>query len=102
MKQQDALKISQHPKYKELVATRTRYSWMMTSFVFVIYFGFIYLVAFHKEYLAQRISENSVITYSIPFGIGVILSTVILTGIYVFRANKEFDGLTNQIKRDVK
>jgi uncharacterized membrane protein (DUF485 family) len=97
-----AQKISQNPAYKELVTTRTRYGWIMTSLVLIIYFGFIYLVAFHKEYLAQKISENSIITYSIPVGIGVILCTVILTGIYVRRANTEFDAMTAKIKGDLK
>lgn len=102
MDHNEAHKISQHPKYRELVSKRARYSWAMTLLVLFIYFGFIYLVAFHKEYLAQKISENSIITLSIPLGIGVILSTVILTGIYVNRSNKEFDVLTHQIKRDLK
>lgn len=96
-----AKKISQHPSYKELVTARTRYGWVMTSLVLTIYFGFIYLVAFHKEHLTKKVSENSIITYSIPVGIAVIMCTVLLTGLYVRRANKEFDAMNAKIKGDL-
>jgi uncharacterized membrane protein (DUF485 family) len=45
---------------------------------------------------------GSVTTVGIPVGIGVILSAFILTGIYVRRANTEFDELTAKIKAKAK
>lgn len=33
-------------------------------------------------------------TVGIPIGFGVIIFTIIITGIYVRRANSEFDSLT--------
>ncbi len=36
-----------------------------------------------------------------PIGLFVIVFTVVITGIYVRRANSEFDDLTEEIKKAV-
>lgn len=95
------LKIAQDPKYQKLVKTRSRLGWSLTLVMLIVYFGFIYLVAFQKDFLSQIIGEG-VTTISIPIGIGLIIFTVILTGLYVRRANSEFDKLTSEILKDHK
>jgi uncharacterized membrane protein (DUF485 family) len=49
--------------------------------------------------LAQPIGDG-VITLGIPIGMGVIVFTILITGIYVRRANNEFDTLTAEILKD--
>jgi uncharacterized membrane protein (DUF485 family) len=93
--------IAENPHYKQLVRARTRYGWILTSIMFIVYFGYIFLVAFNKDFLAQSIGSG-VTTLSIPVGLGVIVFTVILTGIYVRRANSEFDALNEAILKDLK
>lgn len=66
----------------------------------VAYYGYIYLVAFNREFLARSIGEGSIVTVSIPLGIGLIVFTVVITGIYVRRANSEFDRLTLEIIKE--
>ena len=61
----------------------------------VIYFGFIFLVAFAPAFLATPVS--GVITLAFPLGLFVIVSAIAITGIYVLRANGQFDRLTRQI-----
>jgi uncharacterized membrane protein (DUF485 family) len=68
----------------------------------VIYFGFILVIAFAPKLLGTPLFSGSVTTIGIPIGIGVILSAFILTGIYVKRANGEFDELTGRIKAKAK
>jgi uncharacterized membrane protein (DUF485 family) len=65
----------------------------------VAYYGYIALIAFDKKFLAQPIGSG-VTTLGIPIGMGVILFTIVITGIYVRRANGEFDALTKQILKD--
>jgi uncharacterized membrane protein (DUF485 family) len=65
----------------------------------VVYYGFILLVAFDKPLLATRIGSG-VTTVGIPLGLGVILFTVVITAIYVSRANRRFDALTDAIVKD--
>jgi uncharacterized membrane protein (DUF485 family) len=66
----------------------------------VVYYGFILLVAFNKEWMGARIGDG-VMTWAMPVGLAVILFTIIITGIYVRRANGEFDELTAAIKARV-
>ena len=65
----------------------------------VVYYGFILLVAFKKDVLATPIGD-SVITWGIPIGFGVILFTIAVTAYYVQRANSEFDDLSEKVKRE--
>jgi len=93
--------IRSNPKYHELVSKRSKFAWTLAAAMLVIYYGFILIIAFNKGFLAQPLWEGSVTTVGIPVGIGVILSAFVLTGVYVFRANAEFDRLTNEIKEEV-
>jgi uncharacterized membrane protein (DUF485 family) len=43
-----------------------------------------------------------VTTLGIPIGMGVIIFSVIITGLYVRRANNEFDQLTRDILKGIK
>lgn len=91
-------KIKNDPDFQKLVAERTKITIILTVIELVIYFGFILLVAFNKEFLAQKLG-NSIITIGIPIGIGVIVLSFLLTGVYVYIANKEYDELTEKIKQ---
>jgi uncharacterized membrane protein (DUF485 family) len=93
-------KIEANPKYVELRSKRNRIGWLLTVFMMVVYYGYIALIAFDKEFLARPIG-NGVTTIGIPMGIGVIVFTIIITGIYVRRANSEFDRLTAEILKEV-
>ncbi len=93
-------RIANHPSYKELKARRTSFGMWLTLAMMVVYFGFILLVAFNKPFLATRLGAG-VMTYAMPIGFGVILFTVIITVIYVRRANSEYDALAEQISKAV-
>ena len=88
--------IEANPKYHELKKKRSTFGWTLTILMLVVYFGYISLIAFNKQFLAQPIG-NGVTTIGIPLGLGVIVFTIVITGIYVRRANSEFDALTRQI-----
>ncbi len=93
-------RIARNPKYQELKAKRTSYGWWLTLAMMVVYYGFILLVAFNKPFLSQRMGEG-VMTVGIPIGFGVIIFTILITAIYVKRANKEFDDLTAEVTKAV-
>ena len=93
-------KIRANPKYKQLKDTRNTYGWIMTVLMLVVYYGFISLIAFNKAFLAQPLGSTGVTTIGIPIGVGVILFTIVITGIYVRRANTEFDALKEQIIKE--
>ncbi len=89
-------KIEANPKYHELRRKRTAFGWILTILMLVVYFGYIALIAFNKPFLAQPIGSG-VTTLGIPIGMGVIIFTIVITGIYVRRANGEYDQLTAEI-----
>jgi len=89
--------IKNNPKYQELVSKRTGFAWKLSIMMLVVYYAFIMTIAFSPETLGTKIGEG-VMTIGIPIGIAIIFISFILAGIYVKRANGEFDDLTNEIK----
>ena len=89
-------RILRDPKYQELKSKRSRFGWWLALAMMVVYYGFILLVAFNKPFLATRLGEG-VTTIGMPIGLAVIVFTIVITGIYVRRANSEYDALTEQI-----
>ena len=92
-------RIEANPKYHELKRKRNGFGWMLTVLMLVVYYGYIALIAFNKPFLAQPIGAG-VTTLGIPIGMGVIIFTSVITGIYVRRANGEYDRLTAEILKE--
>jgi uncharacterized membrane protein (DUF485 family) len=95
MDDQLASRIRNNPAFAELESSRTRFAWTSAILMLVIYYGFVLLVAFAPGLMGMNVGGQ--ITLGFPLGLGVILSAIILTGIYVWRANGEFDSLTRKI-----
>jgi len=93
-------RIQANPKYQELRSKRSAFGWWLTLLMMVVYYGYIALIAWNKPFLSQPIGTG-VTTIGVPIGMGVIIFTVVITGIYVRRANSEFDKLTREILEDV-
>ena len=94
-------RVAADPRYQELVARRSRFTWLLTSIMLVVFFGYILLIAFNKEFLAQPIGDGAT-SIGIPIGLGVILIGIALTGVYVRRANKDFDPMVKAIREDAE
>ena len=92
-------RIQRDPKYQKLTSTRNRFGWTLAILMLVVYYGYIALIAFDKEFLAKPMGAG-VTTIGIPIGMAVIVFTVVITGIYVRRANSEYDALTRDILKD--
>lgn len=95
-------RIRANPKFQEFVSKRNSYSILMTILGALAYYGFILLVAYDKSFLAQKVSAGATMSIGIPIGVGVIVFTIILTWIYVRRANSEFDDTNAQIIKEAQ
>ncbi len=95
-------RIASHPAYQRLRRSRNRLGWALTALMLLGYYGYIGLIAFDKAFLATPIGPGKITTLGIPLALGLMVFTIAITGIYVRRANKEFDQLTQQIVEDVK
>jgi uncharacterized membrane protein (DUF485 family) len=94
-------RVKLHPSFAVLVNTRRRFALQLAACMLVIYFGFILLLAYGKPLLAAPLL-GTIVSWGMPIGLGVIVSAFVLTGIYVRRANAEFDALTRQIVEDMQ
>ena len=94
-------RVNASPAYQKLVKTRSSYGWFLTALMMIVYYGFILMVAFGKGFMSQRIGEG-VMTYALPIGLFVLVFTIVITGIYVRRANTEFDELNEALRKEVK
>lgn len=100
MNDQDCARLRATPAFQELARTRGRLGWTLTILILAIYFGFVLLVALAPSVMAKPAFGS--ITLGFPLGLGVIVSAIVLTGIYVLRANSRFDSLTRQIVAGAK
>jgi uncharacterized membrane protein (DUF485 family) len=94
-------KIQNNPNYQKLVSTRSSFAWTLTVIMLVVYYAFILLIAFSPETLGASLS-GGMTTVGIPVGLAIIIFSFAMTGIYVKRANSEFDDLLKKVKDDVK
>ncbi len=92
-------RIAEHPIFKTLVHERTRYGWILTGLMLVVYFGFIGLIAFDKSLLATKVGGTASLGFYM--GMFVIVFAFVLTGIYVARANTRFDQLSSDLVRSL-
>ena len=102
MKKEHVEAIKNDPNFQELVSKRSAFAWTLTIAMLVVYFAFILTIAFNPSALGTPLSSDSVTTVGIPVGIAVIIFAFVLTGVYVRRANSEFDELTEKIKKTAK
>lgn len=84
-------RIFDDPEFQALQRRRSRLSWVLAAIMLVAYFTFILVIAFAPELFAIPLGPDTVITWGIPIGVSIIVLGFALTGIYVYRANGEFD-----------
>jgi len=89
-------------RFVELVDKRSRYNWTMAIIMMAIYFAFILLIAFNPALLATKIAAGSMISVGILSGFLIILIAIGMTGMYIMRANKEFDRLTAELREHMQ
>jgi uncharacterized membrane protein (DUF485 family) len=90
-------KIRSNPKFVELVSKRTRFAIILSLVVLVPYYSFMMVTAFNPALLATPLSEGSVMTWGWPLAALMVVGGWLLTGVYISRANGEFDDLNQQV-----
>lgn len=95
-------RVRTNPKYHELVRKRGSFTAMLSFLMLVLYYAFIAVLAFNPGLLGIPLMSGHITTVGIPVGVLIIVLSFVLTGIYVRRANGEFDELTRQIKEETR
>ncbi|WP_312487107.1 DUF485 domain-containing protein [Sphingomonas sp.] len=94
-----ATRLARDPRYIALVRRRGRFTTILTVVMLIAYFGFILTIAFDKAVLARPIAGGAT-SWGIPVGLGVIALAILLTGLYVVRANRDFDPVIDELRAE--
>src|SRR5688572_22036367 len=88
------------PEFRKLVSRRWVISLVLTACLFIVYYGYILLIAANKALLSRRIGET--MTLGIPVGAGVIVAAWALTAIYIVWANRIYDPEVARLRGRLK
>jgi uncharacterized membrane protein (DUF485 family) len=94
-------KVQSDPTFQELERKRRSFAWTLAIATLVIYYGYVAMLAWAKPFLATQIGD-SVVTYAFPIGLFVLVAAILITAVYVHRANGEYEALTAKIKENLR
>ena len=93
-------RIEADPNYRSSCRNGNRSAGRWRSSLSFLYYGYIAIVAFAPQMIATKVWGD--ITIGIIMGVALILLSILLTGIYVLRANSQYDDLTRAIVNAAK
>ena len=85
--------------FKKLVKNRWNISLSFTFIMLFVYIGFLMVVAYHKETLKMPLGDS--LNLAIVVGLGIIIFSWLITGVYVYWANNYYDASVKEIKKDL-
>ena len=88
-------------RLKTFIELRSKVSMYLLALIIVLYYGFILMIGFFPKVLGYAVGPTS-ISVGIAFGIFIIISAIMVTGLYAFVANNYFDKELNSIIKDIK
>ena len=95
-------RVLQHPGFKKTEREKNRMSWFFSALIFAVYVTYILYIGTSPEFFSRPLFAGSVITTGIYAGVFIILFSILLTGIYIRRANRKFDEETQRILRELE
>ena len=94
-------RILRNPKFKELVSKRTRFAFLLSALVLVPFYTYMFLTSAAPAIFTKPIAEGSIVTIGWPIAALIVVGSWLLTGVYVWRANTEFDTLSKEVLKEV-
>jgi uncharacterized membrane protein (DUF485 family) len=83
--------IDRDPRFHALQRARSRFAWGLTAVMLGAHYAFIAVIACAPAWFAAPLHAGTTLTRGIAAGAAIILLAIALTGLYVWRANREFD-----------
>jgi uncharacterized membrane protein (DUF485 family) len=87
--------------FRRLVRLRWRLSLALTGLLFVLYYGYIVLIAVNRPLLSQPFGEHTA-TIGILLGVAIIVGSWLLTAIYIVWANRRFDVEAERLRQQAR
>jgi len=98
MRKEELLKILQDPEFQELVKKVTVVSLSFTAVMMVVYYSFILMLAYARDFLATPICSGCATNVGIVIGVGLIIFAWLLTGAYIWWANTSYDPVVKKLR----
>jgi len=92
-----AREVLESEKFKALVAKKWTISYVLLALLFIVYYGYIFLIAANKAALAVKVGVYTNI--GLILGVLVIVAAWILTAFYVWWANNTYDKEVEELKK---
>ena len=87
-------------EFRALVTRRWRVSIALTIALFLVYYGYILLIAIDRSLLATRVGNTT--TLGILLGVAVLVSSWVLTAVYVVWANRHYDPEVERLRERLR
>jgi uncharacterized membrane protein (DUF485 family) len=87
-------------EFRGLVSRRWRISLVLTGLLFVLYYGYIVLIATNPQLLSRRVTQST--TIGIYLAALVIGGAWVLTAVYVIWANRHYDPEVARLRAKVR
>jgi len=91
----------QHPKFKQLVSDRSRLSVSFSLLICIGYGIFVIGMSYFPAWMSTPTSDGSSISYGIMMAIFLIIFGVLCSGLYMKKANNEFDSLKRELLEEL-
>lgn len=102
MDQQTAHRVLMHPEFQKMARKKAALGWGFSALMLFVYVVFILFIGFSPESFGVPVSPGSVTTWGIYVGLFVIVFAFAITGIYVHKANGEFEKMTRNVVDEVR
>ncbi|MBX9634182.1 MAG: DUF485 domain-containing protein, partial [Magnetospirillum sp.] len=86
-----------HPKYAELMRKRNRFALTLSAIVLGVYYSFVLVATMAPSVFSSPLSEGMTWCVGLLAGFIIQAFAFVMTGIYVRRANGEFDSLNRTL-----
>jgi len=83
-------------EFRRLVAGRWRVSLALTGLLFILYYGYIILIATNRQLVSRPVSGAT--TTGILLATAVIAGAWVLTAAYVVWANRQYDPAVAELR----
>lgn len=90
-------RVRQNPKFHLLVQKRSGLAFKLSAIVLAAYYALMMTVAFAPNMLKTPIGEGSALSIGFPISAAIIIVSWLLTGVYSYFANGEFEDLNREI-----
>jgi len=87
-------RVRANSRFKQLVVRRSRFTFRLFLLILTSFYGYMALVSFWPELIARRLAPGSNMTVGVAAGAFLFVFFCALSALYVYRANGEFDRIT--------